>query len=366
MLPRWSYVCLGGGQAAIQVAIDPRDRSKSGLRDRFREELEAILSALAQPLAEDGWDVTRCEQMECPRWGALVDEIKALVQSGKAEKVVASRRADIRLNRAPSLQAILRRMGHSQGQSTCFGVNLGRKAFVGVTPETLFSKAGDLFATHALAGTAECRGDVSRARAGEALLASEKDRLEHEFVVARIRDVMRPLCAVLAHEQLPSLRPAGNLQHLQTSFAGKLAAGVGACDLLAALHPTPAVGGSPSEAALQWIAEREPAPRGWYSGAVGWFDLSGDATFAVAIRSGVVAQDKVYVFAGAGIVERSEAESEYRETSNKQAAMLKGLGLRRDDSGAWGRDPDAPLRTRLGGAKARIVRTSYITPKEEQ
>ena len=96
---------------------------------------------------------------------------------------------------------------------------------------------------------------------------------------------------------------------------------------MSALHPTPAVCGFPRAPAFEWIAEHERFDRGWYAGPVGWFDREGRGAFAVAIRSALLDADGVWVFAGAGIVERSDPSAEYAETALKQKTILSALGL---------------------------------------
>jgi isochorismate synthase EntC len=98
-------------------------------------------------------------------------------------------------------------------------------------------------------------------------------------------------------------------------------------DLVRALHPTPAVCGTPRDAAIRWIASHEPETRGWYAGAVGWFDAAGDGAFSVAIRSGVLTRQEAWLYAGAGIVEGSDPALEYAEARVKQAPMLTALGF---------------------------------------
>jgi menaquinone-specific isochorismate synthase len=93
------------------------------------------------------------------------------------------------------------------------------------------------------------------------------------------------------------------------------------------LHPTPAVGGVPTDDALRWIADHEPTERGWYAAPIGWFDDAGDGEFDVALRSGVLLGDEAFLFAGAGIVQHSDPASEYAETELKLASLSSALGL---------------------------------------
>ena len=161
----------------------------------------------------------------------------------------------------------------------------------------------------------------------DALLRSTKDLEEHALVVRRIRDELGPLSRCVDVSSTPQVRRVRNLVHLQTPITAELLPETHAFDILSALHPTPAVGGFPSRSAAEWIRTNEPLERGWYTGALGWFDAEGDAEFAVSIRCGVVTPKKVFIFAGAGIVGKSDAESEYKETAAKMHPILRALGV---------------------------------------
>jgi salicylate biosynthesis isochorismate synthase len=179
---------------------------------------------------------------------------------------------------------------------------------------------------------------VSEAMAGSvphgasaALLESEKDRREHDLVVDAIVERLSPHCTALERSAEPQVRELPNVVHLQTPVTGVLREPVHVLDLLDLLHPTPAVGGVPVDDAVRWIVAREPVPRGWYSGPVGWFDAAGDGEFAVALRSGLVRGRRAHVYAGAGIVRGSVPAAEYAETALKLRPLLDALGVRGAD-----------------------------------
>ena len=138
---------------------------------------------------------------------------------------------------------------------------------------------------------------------------------------------LAPVAREIRAPSAPVVRTLRNVHHLWTPIAATLARPMHVLELVRSLHPTPAVCGTPREAAIRWIAAHEPATRGWYAGAVGWFDAAGDGAFSVAIRSGVLAQREAWLYAGAGIVEGSDASLEYAETRLKQTPMLAALGL---------------------------------------
>jgi isochorismate synthase EntC len=124
----------------------------------------------------------------------------------------------------------------------------------------------------------------------------------------------------------PGLRTLRHIIHLHTPIRAELGRRRHVLELAAALHPTPAMGGTPRRVATRWIAEREAA-RGWYASPVGWFDLEGNGELAVAIRSGVVDGDHAYLYAGSGIVAGSDPDRELAETDVKLRAMLGALGV---------------------------------------
>jgi isochorismate synthase len=160
------------------------------------------------------------------------------------------------------------------------------------------------------------------------LLRSAKDRDEHAVVADAVGAALAPLCSVLDVPAGPELYRTATMWHLASRVRGRLIdPSLGSLSLVAALHPTPAVCGTPAEAARQEIARLEALPRGFYSGAVGWQDASGDGEWAVTIRCGEVQGDTVRMWAGAGVVAASDPEAELAETTAKCATMLDALGL---------------------------------------
>src|SRR5262249_41625841 len=150
---------------------------------------------------------------------------------------------------------------------------------------------------------------------------------EQAYVVEQIGEALRPLADGLTVSGRPRARQVGNIYHLETPISANLREDVEITDVIEALHPTPAVGGLPMREAADWSTAHEAAPRGWYAGGVGWLDANGDGTIAVAIRSGVVTDDRAYIYTGAGIVDASDPDAEYEETALKQGAFLRALGL---------------------------------------
>jgi isochorismate synthase len=207
----------------------------------------------------------------------------------------------------------------------------GGGTLVAATPERLVKKAGPDVACDALAGSRAPGG--MRGDATDLLLASGKDRREHELVVRAIAGALRELGAEVDMPATPLVRALRHVVHLHTPITATLRTPCHVLELAARLHPTPAVGGTPTRAATTWIATHE-APRGWYAAPVGWFDLDGNGEFAVAIRSGVLAGNRAQLWAGAGIVAGSDPDRELAETEIKLRAVLGALGVAEPDRDA--------------------------------
>ncbi|MFT4702533.1 MAG: isochorismate synthase [Bradymonadia bacterium] len=269
-------------------------------------------------LVESG-GTTREEHM------ALVDDALRRIGEQGASKIVAARRLDLRFDAAIDVPAVLQQLAFGYPNCARFAWRWNAdgewRTFLGATPERLVKINGKAVRSEALAGTASTQ-DVG---AADALMNSVKDQAEHRAVVDHIRESLSPLCKSLKIGSAPELRALKNALHLRTGISGTLEDGVDVFDVLQRLHPTPAVGGVPVDAALRWIREREPTPRGGYAAPIGWVDANGDADVMVAIRSAVVRGDRAHLFAGGGIVAGSEAEGEWEETNLKLQAMLEPM-----------------------------------------
>jgi isochorismate synthase EntC len=157
---------------------------------------------------------------------------------------------------------------------------------------------------------------------GEQLRQSAKDRAEHEIVVRRIKRTLGPYAVWVEAGSEPGLVRVANIQHLGTPIHAQLAEPRSAVELAGLLHPTPAVGGEPRDAALAAMSELEGLDRGWYAGPVGWMDAAEDGEFCVAIRSALLRDRTAHVFAGNGIVADSDPAAELAETEVKLGALL--------------------------------------------
>jgi isochorismate synthase EntC len=153
-------------------------------------------------------------------------------------------------------------------------------------------------------------------------LASTKDRGEHRIVRDEIMRRLEGFTEMIDMPAAPVVDRFTNVQHLATPIAGRVPAGVSTLDLAGALHPTPAVGGHPTPAALALMSKLEVIDRGWYAGGIGWVDAAGDGELAVALRCALVRGEAAVLFAGNGIVADSDPEAEVAETRLKLSPLL--------------------------------------------
>lgn len=257
-----------------------------------------------------------------PAWRQQVDDILEAIDAGQARKVVVALCARVAFDDPPSVAGVLANLRGETGPVWRFAFARGGATFLGATPEILVRRRGDCIESEALAGTLAKSGG-----SGADLLASAKDRSEHQFVCDGIAQALAPLCSWIDVPSAPAVRELRRLFHLATPIRGRLHGSTHVLELCERLHPTPATGGTPRDRALQIILTTEATPRGWYAAPLGWFDAVGDGELVVALRSGLLAGRSAYVHAGAGIVAGSRADKELAEVQLKQRVLLRALGL---------------------------------------
>jgi menaquinone-specific isochorismate synthase len=247
------------------------------------------------------------------------------VRAGSLQKAVIARDIEVHADDPIDVHAILLRLRASFGSSYRYCVN----NIIGASPELLVSVDGSTVRSHPLAGTAPRTGDQSTdTRLAEELLASTKNQIEHRIVIDMVHDTLLPFCSYLDWEADPSIVTVANVQHLGTAIEGALTDPPShVFPLVRALCPTPALGGHPTAKALSFIEKTEGLDRGYYGGAVGYMDASGDGVFAVTIRCAEMSPDMrtARLFAGGGIVADSDPYAELAETQAKFQAMLSAI-----------------------------------------
>lgn len=321
---------LAAGERALVVL--PFRPDAPGIAHRV-----AVSAVPASAPAAPGSVASRHSVTELPTGAGYADRVrKALrwIEAGRLQKVVLGRSLEVRSDPPLDADAIVGGLLADRPGRYVFQVPLSADpdgpVLLGASPELLVSRRGRAVRSLPLAGSVPRSPDAADDALGvRALLGSAKDRREHAFVVEAIVDALALVCdGVVADE--PRIVSTDTLHHLGTRIGGTLAAGVAApsaLHLAQLLHPTPAIGGAPTDAALRAIDDLEDEDRGPLTGVVGWVDADGDGEFAIAIRAGVLDGNRLRLYAGAGIVAGSDPDTEVRETGAKLATMLKAVGL---------------------------------------
>ena len=325
-LPHYQLATSAGETWLTINAQVPADEPTANLQAALTAALQDKIAVLrAHPSAEPR---NRLLDIDYPMtyedWARMLDEAKARINAGDIRKVVLSRAAELRFDNPVELLPILRNLDEHYGDCYRFLFEpRPRYAFYGATPELLAAVGAHNLRTMSMAGSIN-RGEseYDDERLGSLLMNSAKDRNEQRIVTDRIRERLLPVCAELEVGKL-ELRKLRNIQHLCTPIHAKLPHPGGILPFVEILHPTPALGGEPRETALELIQNLEPIPRGWYGAPVGWLDSRLDGQFAVGIRSAVAQESRVWIYAGAGIVKRSESLAEWEETALKLRPMLE-------------------------------------------
>ena len=270
--------------------------------------------------------ITQHELRPADEWQTDVANAVRAIRRGDLEKVVLARAVQLRSAQPFNPASAIRHLAAHYADCYLFAVARGARCFLGATPEQLVRLRDREVKAMSLAGSIR-RGKTREddERLGRALLTSAKDRDEHAVVVRAMVEALGEVCLDLQVSETPALLKLGNIQHLCTPLTGRLSDSHTILDLVERLHPTPAVGGRPRNAALQLIREHEKLDRGWYAGAVGWLDQEGEGEFSVAIRSALLHANEAMLFAGCGIMADSEPEREYAESRLKLRPMLAAL-----------------------------------------
>lgn len=327
-VPRWQVARAGAVTTAVANFLVPPDADLNALAERvwrahrkfggfrYRE------TPLTEPSAEAIFQVR-----EAGDYRAVVAKAVARIDAGEFTKIVLARAQEFASDQPLHPLRVLN--GLRQRFPDCYAFSLanGRgQSFIGASPERLVRVSKGVLETEALAGSIRRGAGASEdAALAGTLLRSEKDRREHQHVLAAITARLEHLGLAPEYAAEPGLRRLANVQHLHTPIRATLPENVRLLAVLAALHPTPAVGGSPLAAVLPAIRGLESFPRGLYAGAIGWSNARGGGEFFVGLRSALVDGGTARVYAGAGIVAGSTPEKEFAETELKFKAMLEAL-----------------------------------------
>jgi len=261
-----------------------------------------------------------------PEWEAAVAEAVRRIAAGRLDKVVLARDLLAFSEDDIDLRWIVARLATDYRRCWTYLID----GLVGATPEMLVRREAGLATSRVLAGTIRRSGDDSSDLAlAAALSRSSKDLEEHEYAVQSVAEALRPFCSGMNVPDAPYVLELPNVLHLATDVTGVAAPGTTSLELTAALHPSAAVCGTPTEVARATIAELEHLDRERYSGPVGWIDANGDGEWAIALRCGQLSQTdprQIRLFAGCGIVAGSDPQAELAESNAKLVPMRDALG----------------------------------------
>lgn len=271
-------------------------------------------------------------EIEKEQYMNAVEDVTAQIRNGEAEKVVIARSIKMNFEQEVSSVTALHHISNEQQESYHFGLQKDGQLFFGATPERLIEITNGRAYSACVAGSSE-RGKTAEddRLLGEALLADRKNLEEHQYVVNMISDVFNEYCTDISMSSNPKLMKIRDIQHLFTPIEAKVEKDIDIFSFVEALHPTPALGGVPTNKSMDIIREEEQMDRGYYAAPIGWTDTEGNGEFAVAIRSALLNGDCAYLYAGGGIVADSEVEKEYEETWVKFRPVLRALGGKLND-----------------------------------
>ncbi len=276
-----------------------------------------------QPIGERPRATLAAASLSREEFTAVVGRAVEAIRAGRVEKVVIARDATASIPHDADRRALLHELADRYPDCVTFAVD----GLIGASPETLVSVHGGEASARVLAGsTARGASTADDAAAAAQLATSTKDLDEHAFAVHSVLDALRPHVRAVTASELPFTLKLPNLWHLATDVEMQLAESSSALDIVAALHPTAAVAGAPTDAALALIAELEPFDRGRYAGPVGWIDQDGDGEWVIALRCARIDDDGLLTaYAGAGIVADSDPDSELAETRMKFRPIADAL-----------------------------------------
>jgi menaquinone-specific isochorismate synthase len=259
-------------------------------------------------------------------WQRNVETALARFAGGEMQKIVLARKAIVSFDDTLIPLRLLRKLRSATPQAFHFCIQIDtHRGFIGASPERLYRRQGRGIHSEALAGTRRRGRSLSEdEQFRHELLTSPKERSEHQFVIDTVSQQLAGMCQAIETSRGTRVLQLEQVQHLHCQIFGVLADDVTDADLIATLHPTPAVGGLPRDEALRTIAALEPFDRGWYAAPVGWIGVD-SAEFSVAIRSGLIDGSDLALFSGAGIVPGSVPEQEWQEIENKLGNFRKAL-----------------------------------------
>jgi menaquinone-specific isochorismate synthase len=325
VLPRFELIETGSTLRLVCTLVWPRDTDRL---DRIEEQIRALALPVPEELSSLPRPYHRQDVPDHEGWTRMVQWALDAIKGDALDKVVLARRVALALNESMDPLLVLNHLEAATPGCYHFAVRPGEgPAFVGASPERLFRREGRTVVSEAVAGTRP-RGDTEEEDEAfrRELLQNPKERREHAFVEDAIRSDLEQVCVSVQRPNGTGELALARGRHLHSRLTGTLRPDTTTTDLLKVLHPTPAVGGVPTDNAVTAIRTQEPFDRGWYAGPVGWIGRDA-AEFAVGLRAGLVEENQIALFSGAGIVEGSTPDREWEEIEQKIGDFAAIMGV---------------------------------------
>ena len=260
---------------------------------------------------------------ELSEWVKQIDTVIKEIKKENIEKIVIARRVESEIKSSINWQRNFDELNKKFPTCTNFLYKAGHSIFFGSTPEMLLKFSGKMFFTEALAGSIQRGTDAREDKHFESeLLRSEKNKQEHQAVIEFIKNALKNYVEKIEIDAVPIVKKLSNIQHLQTSIQGTLSDKNKMFKSITSLFPTPAVCGIPKDESLILIEKTETFDRGLFSGIIGWFNADNYGEFYVTIRSALLKDNRLFAYAGCGIVENSDPKEEFEETELKLKPIL--------------------------------------------
>ncbi len=282
------------------------------------QQLNHVIRISTLPPPSDPLSITQCEFFPTKDgWEQCVNDTLKEIEKGHLSKAVLARKCTIQCQTNIDPFAFLSHLQQYAQNATLFCLADENTAFLGASPETLFQRHNNQIFVEALAGTTYRGKSFEEDQILEIeLLQNTTKYKEIAFVQTFIEKALSPLCETPVHFSKIGVKKTKNVQHLHATASSTLKANISDLDIAKALHPTPALSGTPQKQALHWISQKEPFERGLYGGVIGW-STEKEAHFIVAIRSAFIEQKFIHLYTGCGIVEGSTPSAEWEELNHK-------------------------------------------------
>jgi len=314
-LPQVELICYDGCCRLVANITEDKACTVKALRK--------IVTSI-EPLKPLNAEITQLEHVPTQQqWSKLVDKALDNISRDQFKKVVLARETLVEVEQGVSASQLLKSSYTHNKHSFHFMLAMDSKhSFIGSTPERLYHRVNQTLHSEALAGTTGRSADAKQDEKMSLWLGSDvKNLVENQYVVDDVIDRLKPYSDYVSVDDNVHLIKLRKVQHLKRSITAQLVKGVNGVQLLDALQPTAAVAGFPRRQAIEFITEYEPFPRGWYAGSIGYISHE-EAQFCVAIRSALVTENRIKLYAGAGIVPGSVADSEWQELDRKVSTLL--------------------------------------------